>query len=82
MKAYKMIGEVDEFHELRLIVPPEIPVGVVKIIVEIEEAQSPEEDSLLSLVVTMFGVSLTSHPYCMAKITVTCGIRSWQTMQR
>lgn len=66
MKAYKMIGEVDEFHELRLIVPPEIPVGVVKIIVEIEEAQSPEEDSLLSLVAqckVRTGISDLAHQH-------------------
>ena len=53
MKAYEMIGEVNEFHELRLIVPREIPAGTVKVIVEIEdvsETPTSENDSLLNLV--------------------------------
>ena len=52
MKSYELIGEVNERHELRVIVPQEISAGPVKVIVEAEniaESQS-EEDSLLDLV--------------------------------
>ena len=38
MKAYELIGEVDERHELHLVVPPECATGKVRVLVMEQES--------------------------------------------
>lgn len=42
MRTIELVGQVDEQHQLHIEVPPDIPPGPVKVLVEVEEEDATD----------------------------------------